>query len=217
VTFPTLDTSTLPKSDMTVEAWVKLDGSATTGPGYAILSSVAASSASTVDLAFNLQCTGSSTSSASLVFSSGPSVSAGLAASSAEPCMNGAWHHTAATRTISGSNIHYQLFFDGAPVQSADGTTGYIGTYGPLMVGDSQLGLGGSIAELRLSNKARYAASFVPAKRFTPDADTILLAHFDEASGGAVHDASGHGNDGTIHGGSTWLVKASSSVALCTP
>jgi hypothetical protein len=86
-----------------------------------------------------------------------------------------------------------------------------------LIVGDTSVGFGGSIAELRLSKVVRYGASFVPAKRFATDGDTVLLAHFDEASGSTVNDATGNGNDGTIHGASTRLSNAGSSVALCTP
>lgn len=39
-----------------------------------------------------------------------------------------------------------------------------------------------------------------PPGPFAPDAHTVLLYHFDEGSGAIAHDASGHGQHGTIQG-----------------
>jgi len=74
----------------------------------------------------------------------------------------------------------------------------------PLYLGrDSFAGqhfLSGYLNEIRISSVVRYNADFtVPTEKFTPDADTVALYHFDEGSGAVAHDASGNGNDLTMH------------------
>jgi hypothetical protein len=64
----------------------------------------------------------------------------------------------------------------------------------------------GVIDEVRISTVARYTATFSPQTVFTDDASTAALWHFDEYAGSIAHDASGHGNDGTIHG-ATWTTE----------
>jgi hypothetical protein len=66
--------------------------------------------------------------------------------------------------------------------------------------------LTGRIAEVRVSNIARYTAPFTPQIRFASDANTMMLLHFDEGSGTTAHDSSGNGNDGTLNGTVTWVV-----------
>ena len=56
----------------------------------------------------------------------------------------------------------------------------------------------GIIDEVRISKTARYRQDFVPAKRFTPDDQTIALYHFDEGFSDAVRDASGNGHHGKL-------------------
>lgn len=61
----------------------------------------------------------------------------------------------------------------------------------------------GLIDELRISNVARYSASYTPEKHFKPDANTVALYHFDEGSGTVAKDSSRNGHHGEIHG-ATW-------------
>jgi len=58
----------------------------------------------------------------------------------------------------------------------------------------------GAIDEVRLSSVARYRRDFRPARRFAPDAHTVLLLHFDEGRGETAHDSSRLANHGVIHG-----------------
>jgi hypothetical protein len=58
----------------------------------------------------------------------------------------------------------------------------------------------GAIDEVRLSSVARYNAEFTPARRFTPDLQTVLLLHLDDGEGGTAHDASLGAHHATIHG-----------------
>ncbi|MBM4033785.1 MAG: LamG domain-containing protein [Planctomycetes bacterium] len=58
----------------------------------------------------------------------------------------------------------------------------------------------GAIDEVRLSSVARYNAEFTPARRFTPDAQTVLLLHLDDGEGGTAHDSGLGAHHATIHG-----------------
>ncbi|HEY4261169.1 MAG TPA: LamG-like jellyroll fold domain-containing protein [Schlesneria sp.] len=63
----------------------------------------------------------------------------------------------------------------------------------------------GTIDEVRISKVARYDRDFMPPKdRFPPDADTLVLYHFDEGDGDVAKDASGNNYDGQIHG-AKWI------------
>jgi hypothetical protein len=56
----------------------------------------------------------------------------------------------------------------------------------------------GLLDEVRLSNTLRHAAIFTrPNAAFTPDASTVGLYYFDEASGTAITDSSGASNGPT--------------------
>ncbi len=58
----------------------------------------------------------------------------------------------------------------------------------------------GLIGEVRISSKVRYTEDFVPSIRHEPDADTLVLYHFDEGDGKIAQDSSGRNNDGKIIG-----------------
>lgn len=62
----------------------------------------------------------------------------------------------------------------------------------------------GVIDEVRISSTARYSRDYAPSARFEVDEHTLALYHFDEGQGEVLHDASGHGHDGTIVG-ATWV------------
>lgn len=67
----------------------------------------------------------------------------------------------------------------------------------PLSPSDAGLTLGGLeavIDEARVSKVARYDENFTPETRFTPDADTLGLWHFDEGVGSIANDDSGNGH-----------------------
>ena len=58
----------------------------------------------------------------------------------------------------------------------------------------------GKIEEVRISRTLRYNGDFTPARRFTPDMDTIALYHCDEGTGDKLTDSSGNGHHGKIVG-----------------
>lgn len=58
----------------------------------------------------------------------------------------------------------------------------------------------GALDEVRLSSAVRYSGDFTPARRFAPDAQTVLLLHFDEGQGETARDSSRLANHGLIHG-----------------
>jgi hypothetical protein len=117
-----------------------------------------------------------------------------------------AWHHFAmgcasgtTTVWLDGTNVGTTPCTD--PGNMA-GSAIYLGTG----EGGQVWRLTGRIAEVRVSNIVRYTAAFTPQTRFTNDANTTLLLHFDEGSGTTVHDSSGNGNDGTFSAtGVSWV------------
>lgn len=63
----------------------------------------------------------------------------------------------------------------------------------------------GIIDEVRVSDVVRYTSNFaLPTAEFATDANTVVLWHLNEGSGGAVADASTNGNDGQLEGAPRW-------------
>jgi hypothetical protein len=58
----------------------------------------------------------------------------------------------------------------------------------------------GDILATRLSSSVRYNANFAPPNRFTKEADTLALYHFDEGQGTQLSDSSGNNHHGKIIG-----------------
>ncbi len=121
---------------------------------------------------------------------------------------DGQWHHIAAQRRASDGRLW--LYVDGALQAERDGadgdasyrdgrTTSYPNSDPYLVFGAEKHDAGkaypsysGLLDEVRLSNTLRYAADFTrPSAAFAPDANTVALYHFDEASGTAITDSSG--------------------------
>jgi hypothetical protein len=65
--------------------------------------------------------------------------------------------------------------------------------------GDTHSIYKGLTDEVRISKVVRYTGDFdVPDSAFEPDADTVALYHFDEATGTEVRDFSPNGNNGNL-------------------
>ena len=86
------------------------------------------------------------------------------------------------------------MFIDGTLVDSATDTTDWISD--GIQIGQwSSIHMEGYLDEIRISNTARYTASFVaPSAAFTNDNNTWLLLHCDGANDGTVFadSATGH-------------------------
>jgi hypothetical protein len=128
--------------------------------------------------------------------------------------LDDAWHHIAVTRDESTGAL--ALYVDGVLDESGTGPTGDI-SYpadgvpsqtacgGPCDFSDPFIVLGaekhdagsefpsysGLMDELRFSTTLRYTTTFSPPGRFTADAQTVGLYHFDEAADTILSDASG--------------------------
>jgi hypothetical protein len=123
---------------------------------------------------------------------------------------SGQWHHVAMVFG-PGASPAGEVYIDGqlaawcgpqlcvpqAGWETVLGAAGFIG-YTNFFQGD--------IDELRISNVVRYAGPFVPQHRFTPDANTVGLWHFDEGQGNVAFDSSGTGRHFTLQGGYGWVV-----------
>lgn len=113
------------------------------------------------------------------------------------------WVHVAGS--YDGSNVRF--FINGTLVATTAAT-------GNLSVNNDIWHLGarpsgdyftGNIDEVRISNNARYTASFtVPSAAFNSDSNTKALWHLNEGSGTTSADASGNGNTLTLSG-TTWV------------
>lgn len=132
--------------------------------------------------------------------------------------LDDAWHHVAVTRRASDGQL--RIFVDGV----ADGQVASSAATGdvsyrvgrstsypadPSLVfgaekhdaGSSYPSFDGLLDEVRLSTVLRYTAGFTrPAGRFTLDASTAALYHFDDGSGTGAADAAGT-SPGTLHVG----------------
>jgi hypothetical protein len=142
----------------------------------------------------------------------------GASACSDTTVIDGAWRHVAVQRRASDGRL--TLYVDGVLEDSVDGVDGDAshnmnrGTPVPGYNKEDVIvfaaekndleptlgGFNGFIDELRISNVLRYSGNFTrPSAPFTPDANTVGLYHFDEASGIAVLDTSGAAG-GPSHG-----------------
>jgi hypothetical protein len=99
------------------------------------------------------------------------------------------WYHCAAV--IDSNTI--KIFLDGTQVNSAaiSGTPQFSTGYGGLNIGwgrsTSLRSFNGYLDELRISNTARYTASFTaPTAPFQNDANTLLLLHMDGTNASTV-------------------------------
>jgi hypothetical protein len=104
-----------------------------------------------------------------------------------------------------GQNV--RLFVNGKLQQNVDKTTlPHVSSPYDFMIGADPDGKGkphqffrGTIDEVHISKVARYTEDFTPVAKPKPDADTLVLYHFDEGKGEIAHDASENDNDGMIH------------------
>ncbi len=114
------------------------------------------------------------------------------------------WTHVAGT--WDGSDA--RLFVGGKLVAAVRHPGKLRGNALPLVLGGDVDGNGratsfatGALDEVRLSRGVRYAGdSFVPARRFARDADTVLLLHFDSVLGDTTPDASCRGHHAQLRG-----------------
>lgn len=89
------------------------------------------------------------------------------------------WHHLAVSK--SGSTVRF--FIDGVSASSASGSGASMNWPSGFSIGAATSGASnwtGQIDEVRVSNNARYTATFTPSTSpFTVDANTIALYHFE--------------------------------------
>jgi len=119
-------------------------------------------------------------------------------------CSSAAWpvddlfHHVAVC--WDGSTVTY--FLDGKKVRSLPHTPLSYGVANFLRLGNSVALSGqqwnGMLDEIRISDVVRYTTDFTPEDRFTTDAHTSALFHFDEGTGTVAHDDSSNQNDVTF-------------------
>ena len=110
------------------------------------------------------------------------------------------WHHIAVTR--DAANVT-RIFINGVLRNTLTGTappTTSTGAFALGTAGDAVTEFfAGLLDEVRISNVARYSASFTPQTTpFVTDANTVALYHLDEGTGQVLSDASGNNRHGTL-------------------
>jgi len=120
--------------------------------------------------------------------------------------LDGKWHHVAFVRWADGT---YKEFLDGQEVYAGGPgpcwlTCNIINSDPPTQIGRDHAD-GWAIDEVRISDVARYSANFQPQTTFQSDANTVLLAHFDEGSGITTWDDGVANQVGTLIGNVTWV------------
>jgi serine/threonine protein kinase len=101
----------------------------------------------------------------------------------------------------------FRFFVDGKPWREGELADSPAASTKPFMIGGHPKLKGyfyGMVDEVRISNVARYANNFSPAKRFQLDKKTLALYHCDENNGEVLKDASENHYDGKITG-ATWV------------
>lgn len=113
---------------------------------------------------------------------------------------DGAWHHWAVVMSNNGTNM--QDYLDGVAYNNGGSCTQVLlSASAPLFIGRAVWVAAhwqGNIAEVRLSNTARYTGNFTPATSFTVDANTVAYYNFSDGSGSTLTDQSGNGHHGTL-------------------
>ena len=114
------------------------------------------------------------------------------------------WHHIA----VVSSGGTATLYLDGHAIGSTTLSNTPSALGGGAGTTDDWLGksefsseqyYAGYMDEFRISDDARYTSNFTPPNTaFTPDGNTNVLYHFDDASGQIVSDASGNGDNGVL-------------------
>ena len=129
----------------------------------------------------------------------------------------GTWYHVAFVK--NGSTI--TTFVDGvAGTAVTDANNSYANTEN-LFFGSRRSStpsyFDGLIDEIRISSVARYTTDFTPDERFTSDANTIGLWHFEETSGTVADNAAGALLNGALVGGVTWENSCAANGPIVTP
>lgn len=125
--------------------------------------------------------------------------SGSVALTSAQPIMDGGYHHVALSYDAEGEG---QLFLDGQKLSNA--SVDLVGTPGEhLHLGcwpGQEAYFSGILGEIRLSSSARYASSFEPNwTEYEVREDTVGLWHLNEGEYDSVLDETGSW-DGTLTG-----------------
>jgi hypothetical protein len=120
------------------------------------------------------------------------------------------WHHVAGLY----DGTAWRAYFDGVQKSSTNTASGPLSNTMNVSIGAFNSSSGsdrffsGLVDDARISNSARYTSNFTPSRRFTEDANTVGLWHFDEGScEGAspcyVKDSSQYANNGQLMNGSS--------------
>jgi hypothetical protein len=127
----------------------------------------------------------------------------GVAGPTYDQVFDGQWHHFA----LIANDAVWHMYFDGV---LADAYTENMRTILPttynLTIGhkawpSAPVLPGLVVDELRISRVVRYTNSFIPAKTFTVDPDTVAYWRFNEGNGTTASDSSGN-NHAAVLGGS---------------
>ncbi len=117
---------------------------------------------------------------------------------------HGQWVHLAAVRTKESVRVYSNGVLASDNISSITQPHSFAG----LLLGCGQQDakfafFSGAMRNVRVSRVARYKDTFTPpprTQRFVPDADTVVLYHFDEGSGDVLKDSSGNNHHGKIVG-----------------
>ncbi len=117
----------------------------------------------------------------------------------------GAWAHVAFVNDPTAGEV--RLYLDGVE-EDAAAMASPNSTSSSLLLGrDSATSAGyldGQLAEVRISQGARYSAGFTPDDEFEGIPQNWLFFPFNEGSGSTLIDSSGNGNDATLTG-AVWV------------
>ena len=125
------------------------------------------------------------------------------AAASSVP--SNAWTHIAVVWDSTGTRLYLNGYEEGSSGYTGDPADSTADAYIGAVYRDSAdcTPMYGYIADVRISDTARYTAEFTPDASLTADSDTVGMWNLDEGTGLTAYDWSSNRNHGTI-GGASW-------------
>jgi hypothetical protein len=131
--------------------------------------------------------------------------------SATAPISQWTWTHVAGTWDPTSATMRIWVDGQSTSFTQIPGALSVAADSGPLLVANTgannpAMPFTGFIDEVRVSTVVRYFTPGLPPKYLMPDAQTVALYHFTEASGTLALDSSQTGNPATLVGGATFFL-----------
>ncbi len=190
-----------PKSEFTIETWVKMNHDVDPGPHTCLVSNKSSQSSNNQGFWFNVK-----DSSGQLLFGYNDKFHGNISTTGTKNIRDGLWHHVAVTFTTEEVNLYVDGLLDGSSSLSGEFSSVSISNTNKLTIGSSSVAttsLIGYMDEVRIWNVARTRGEISSNMnqeidyRNVPE-ELVLYLLFDEESGAVARDLSANANNGVL-------------------